>query len=86
MRSSIVIVLTWIPVFISDGLHVVANPGRLDDSQEARGACQGVRQLESAEHSWGDDAAERAGDDAQTEQVFGVVLALQPTLVPHVQV
>ena len=37
-HSRIVILLTWIPVFISNGLNVVANPGRLDDTQEARDA------------------------------------------------
>jgi hypothetical protein len=81
-----VTVLTWIPVFISDGLNVVANPGRLDDSQEARDARQRVRELDSAEQSWGGDAAERAGDDAQIEQLFAVELAPQPTLAPHVQI
>jgi hypothetical protein len=37
-HSRIVIVLTWIPVFMYDGRNVVANPGRLDGTQEARDA------------------------------------------------
>src|SRR5258707_15818752 len=85
-QSCVVIVLTWVPVFISDGLHVVANPGRLDDGQETRDARQRVGQLESAEQSWGDDAAERAGDDAQIEQFFAVVLVPQPTLALHIKI
>ena len=84
--SCIVIVLTWIPVFISDGLNVAANPRRLDDRQEARDAWQRVGELESAEQSWGGDAAERAGDGAQIEELFAVELAPQPTLAPQVQI
>jgi hypothetical protein len=65
---------------------VVANPGRLDDTQEARDAWQRVRELESVKQSRGDDTAERAGDDAQIEQLFAVELAPQPTLAAHVQI
>jgi hypothetical protein len=45
-----------------------------------------VRELESMKQSWGDDVAERAGDDAEIEQLFAVALSLQPTAVPHVRI
>jgi hypothetical protein len=81
--SRLVIVITWIPLIISDGLNVVANPGRLDQSQEVRGARERVREPESTKQSWGDDVTERAGHDAEIKQLFAVVLSLQPTPVPH---
>jgi hypothetical protein len=36
--------------------------------------------------SWGDNAAERVGDKAQIERLFGVVLASQPTPALHIHI
>ena len=78
--------LTWIPVLILDGLHAVLDPGRVHDFQETRDALQGVCQSEGAECPWGGDPTEFAAHRAETEQVFGLVLSLQTTLVLHIQI